>query len=347
MHSKWKDAEKQMKRLCTLYEGYRRTPIVSVHTTLIYRSLDLLYNHEPQTKLTFEPVRDILALYSTAPDEVTDYEFGKGKHYYSAVSSRGLPRFTSGGYYKNGANKFAPSARTMLETDYTMALTLQYAGFNEAAAQYLSRAVHMLADICCLPHAACWTYFSPKKGVHIGYEDLARIMYPDSVRTQTITPSDLRLFTNESLRKVLNSIVKAEADEVQEFLHSPEKEIKKRLLATEKNVAAFFFRFYKDISLPPERSHCIKSGMYCRPFADMPPMRTEVRSDGVHLINSATESELPGRPVFSVTHIRGNKFLLAAVHEKHGKVVEYGKKLSRRFSPNRRDQQLIFSETML
>lgn len=347
MHNKWKKAEKQMKKLCALYEEDRRTPIVSVHTTLIYRSLDLLYEHEPQSRLTLEPVRDILALFSTAPDDVSDYEFGKGKHYYSAVDSRGLPRFAFGGYYRNGANKFAPSARTMLETDYTMALTMQYAGFSENAAQYLSRAVHMLADICCLPHAACWTYFSPKKNVHVGYENLARIMYPDSVRTQRLKRADLRLFTDDSLQRVLNRIVKAETDEIAEFLRAPDKEIKKRLLAAEKAVAAFLFKFCSDISLPPKKSHCIASGMYCRPFKDMPVMRAEVRSDGIHLINTVTNTELPEHTVFSAAHIRGSSYVLAAVHEKHGRVVEYGKKLRRRFSPKRREQLVTFSETIL
>lgn len=343
MRKKWKEAVRQMKALCVKYSGFRRTPIVWVHTTLMYRSLDLLYNAAPQNKPILEPFRDILALYATAPDDMTDYEFGRGKHYYCAVSSRGIPRLTSGGYYKNGIKKFAPSARTQLETDYTMALTMYHAGFTEKSAEYLSRAAHFLGDICCLPHAACWTYFSAKKSVHVGYEDLARIMYPDSVRTQTIQRGDLRLFLDSSFRKVLNGFVKSEAAETAEFLADPEKEIKKRLLATERALAALLHKFCIDISLPPEKAHYIADGMLCRPFADMPEMEVSIKVDGVHLLTADTHREAKGAPAYSVTHIRSGLFTLAHVREKKGRVVTYGKKLPRPFTPRKNEQLFTFT----
>lgn len=106
------------------------------------------------------------------PDLPGDRHQGRGRHYYCAVSPKGVmqqPHPITGGYL-NGRHAPAPSPLSVLEGEYRIALALYRAGKFYAAMQSLSRAMHMLADVCCPPHSSGLTYFSRYGSVHKRYE---------------------------------------------------------------------------------------------------------------------------------------------------------------------------------
>ncbi len=132
-----------------------------VHKNLTLRTLVMLKYIRPESESVFAPIVKNLVPYSKRPDKKGDYENGMGRHYYCAASPSGREQSAINGYFKNGIGRCCKSARTMLEEDYTMALTMYIAGFYEKSAEFLGRALHMLSDIFLL-HAAfikatnCW-----------------------------------------------------------------------------------------------------------------------------------------------------------------------------------------------
>ena len=113
------------------------------------------------------------------PDRIGDRQQGRGMHYYCAVTPEGALRAKNeaAGCYCSGTGSTAPSALTMLEAEYRAALMLERAGHHTASQRSLSRAVHMLSDICCPPHTAGLTYFSRYAMTHKRYEAQAAELF--------------------------------------------------------------------------------------------------------------------------------------------------------------------------
>ena len=113
------------------------------------------------------------------PDRIGDRQQGRGRHYYCAVTPECAQRpiNEAAGCYCSGTGHTAPSALTMLEAEYRAALMLERAGNHTAALKSLSRAVHMLSDICCPPHTAGLTYFSRYAMTHKRYEGQAAELF--------------------------------------------------------------------------------------------------------------------------------------------------------------------------
>lgn len=233
----------------------RKTDSISVHKLLIRRALPLLCSVIPECEKFYETLTDTLIGNVCKPDSSGDREKGLGYHYYCSVSFIGTKQRPKGGYLRNGCMRFTPSAGTMLEEDYTMALTMYHAGHPDASAQYLARAIHMISDMCCLPHALGMTYFSPRKPLHQAYEDLAKSLYTDFIPEQTITENDLHIFDDEKgFCRVMNRSAEIQRPEADEVLAEPKTAITKRLHAAEKHVAALMYRFYADTVISPDRS---------------------------------------------------------------------------------------------
>lgn len=115
----------------------------------------------------------------TAPDTTGDRLNGKGMHYYCAVRPDGtpLPFHPVLGGFCNGNGNPAPSPLTMMDAEYRAALSLYRCGYYTPAFKSLSRALHMLADICCPPHSCGMTYFSKYAYVHKRYESQAQEVF--------------------------------------------------------------------------------------------------------------------------------------------------------------------------
>lgn len=343
----WRKTVKNMLVLREEYIKKRSSESISVHRTLIRRAMPLLFKHVPEAEKFYATIMPMLDENVTRPDRDGDYEKGAGRHYYCAANFIGIRLRPSNGYYKNGVGRFGKSARTMLEEDYTMALTMQKANFPEQAAIYLARAVHMVSDICCLPHATQMTYFSPKKKVHKAYEALARAMYPDSIPAQTPDPDAIRLFEcRECFGEALNFLAEEQIDEPKLLANSPAKLIINRIYAAECAVAAILKRFYEDLSLTPKECGCLCSGAKLVPMGNMPPLAAKITADGIRFTADTNTDHLEFYKfmcsgLFRIAHRHGGYFTLSPVNDPKGSCVVCGKNILRRFSP--RNKRLFFT----
>ena len=340
---KWKGAVLNMRALLNKYEPNKITELRSAHKNLVYRVLPQFYKLEPEAEKLFGPYLDDIIDEICAPDRDGDRENGTGRHYYCACSSFGTPQRTVGTYFKNGIIRFAPSARTFMEEDYTMALTMYRAGFVPEAMLYFSRSMHMLQDMCCLPHATRFTYYSPKKKMHRAYEDLAKMMYPDFVPEREIEEKDFHLLDDRrSFARAVNGFVKAVPQEIPLLLTDPEFAITHRLYETEKAVASMFMRFWEDINGKSSYPQLITDGMKFRIMHDLPPLSAKVTKKGIMFTNNGRRCALDlgfGRRavLFRAAHRGGGRFTFAPLSEVEGRVVSLTTGRLLPFDPGRED----------
>lgn len=346
---KWRNAAINMLRLRKEYLGRRTSESISVHRTLIMRALPLLYEHVPEAETFYEPLKELLIDNVTLPDRTGDYEKGTGRHYYCAASFLGTKYHTTEGYYRNGIMRFAKSARTMFEEDYTMALTMHRCAFAEQSAIYLARAIHMISDICCLPHATQMTYFLPKKHIHKAYEALARAMYPDSVPVQKLTAENICIFSSrECFMDSVNALAEVQIPEIRQLLSAPDDAIIKRLYAAESAVASLLNRFFEDIFLPPEKSRCLFNGAILASYKNKVCFTAEVSAKGIRF--TADDDAAPSDFVrfmcgnlFRAAHRCDGLFTLSPVSDPEGRCAVYGSDKPRRFTP--RSVRMLFDLT--
>lgn len=341
MNSKWKKVTDELQRLTKQYTAIKTQPQSQIHEDILIRALKLLDEVAPEASELIRPQLKIMLPYTTIADDNDDRENGAGRHYYCACNTNGKPFRPVCGYYKNGKDLFAKSARTMFEEDYTMALTMHQNGFVKQGAVYLARAVHMMSDMCCLPHAAKMTYFSKLRSVHIRYEDLARLMYPEFVPEQHITYNHLRRFAmRSSFSTAINTNSAAICRDAYEIFTDPELAIKKRLYDTEQAVAALLYRFYRDTKVTPLRGHYIVDGMVCHPFSEMPALKIKVIEKGITF-------ELDGVPVnsrlgsvFRAAHRHDGHYTLSPLGNSSGYVLSRQSRCLVPFDP--RDERQLF-----
>ena len=346
MNKTWELTVKKMNRLRDSYDAGRSSERTSVHKTLVLRSAGLLFSLIPEAQEIYAPLMNTLTANVCRPDEKGDAEKGMGKHYYCACESSGKRLTPVCGYYKNGLGRFSRSARTMMEEDYTMALTFRNAGSISQGGVALARAIHMLSDMCCLPHASKMTYVSNMRNIHKAYEELAEAVYPDFVPVQQITESDLRLFDDRvSFEAPLNSIAEKAAGELGRLIDDPLDAIMSRLYETERAVAALLYRYSEDIFLSPDDAHYIAPGMKLKLYggdtltADVTDKGVVLRSgDEIFTIDDAKNRRIS---VFSAAHRHDGEFTLSPAGDREGNVLS-GKKLSS-FDP-RNNSQLIIPE---
>lgn len=162
----------------------------SVHRGIVRAALLLLRQETyPAAERFSAEDAAIMIEEAAAPDQHGDRHQGRGLHYYNAVKADGtaLPLHPVTGGYCNGKGAPAPSPLSVLDAEYRMALALRLAGKDAASMKSLSRAMHMLADVCCPPHTCSLTYFSPYGTAHKRYESRAAEIFwgcpgdPDAV----------------------------------------------------------------------------------------------------------------------------------------------------------------------
>ena len=323
------------------YIALRTSESVSVHRILILRALPLLYSHVPEAADFYEPVKELLTENVTRPDRMGDYEKGKGRHYYCASNFLGIRCHASGGYYRNGIMRFAKSARTMLEEDYTMALTMYNCGFVEQSMIYLARAIHMISDICCLPHATQMTYFSPKGHIHKAYEALARAMYPDSVPVQTLQEEKTQLFSlRESFADSVNVLAEVQVSEIRQLFTSPDKAIVGRLHAAESAVVSLMNRFFEDIPLPHEKNNSLFNGAKLACYGGKVVFTARISAEGISFTADSYARDTDfvrfmSDNLFRAAHRCDGTFTLSPVNDSEGRCAVYGSDKPSRFSPHK------------
>ena len=322
---KWCSVVKKMNLLTSKYNKARKTEKRNVHQTIVLRSLIVLKMVYPETEKFYAPMLKTMMQYAKRPDRKTDYENGKGYHYYCACSPDGkrLPRIN--GYYMNGKGETAKSARTMLEEDYTMAITMYRTGFNEKSAEFLGRAVHMLSDICCLPHSSGMTYFSKKRNVHKAYEALAEAIYPEFVPQQKTNALPPYFLIHSDFEKSVNRIVEKSMKEIPFFIDDPFRHISQQLNDTEIYTASLLLRFYQDTLLPEDEVYFVSTSSKCRIFPKSDPLSVQVTKNGIifHGLNPSPDSKINVTlKAFYVAHRRDGLFTLSPASEKKDCVLE-------------------------
>lgn len=314
-----------------------------VHRTLLLRTLILLKEMYPETESVFSPVMRTFMSSVKRPDRKGDYEKGMGRHYYCAKSVSGKELSTANSYYRNGAGKFAKSARVMFEENYTMALTMYRADFSKQWADHLGRAVHMLSDMCCLPHTASMTYFSAAGKLHKSYENFAELIYPDHVPVQ-ISPEIPEIFTSgNSFADDLNTIAMDTAQGLDELADDPFKAVCRHLQRTELILAAFLLRFLSDTQSTDRTAHYITSNSGCKLLKSSSPLTIKVIEDGItfHGVNPSPESKINVTDtVFYAAHRYDGLFTLSPARDKKGVVLEVcdGKFVWKKFDPVHSEQ---------
>ncbi|MCR4888511.1 MAG: hypothetical protein K5979_04935 [Ruminococcus sp.] len=329
---------KELRELAKIYLSERNSEPRCVHRTLLLRSLIILKKLIPETEDFFAPIMKNLMPYAKRPDKKGDYENGMGRHYYCALSVNGKELSPVNGYYRNGVKHFCKSARTMFEEDYTMALTMQRAGYMDMCGKFLGRAVHMLSDMCCLPHTASMTYFSTGRKFHKAYEDLAEAIYPELVPEQL--PEKLPdLFENrETFADDLNRIALETAGGLTAVQSTPLEAVKEHLLRTERILVKFLIRFYEDLTTPEREAHFLTNNSGCRLMKGTAPLTIKVTEKGIilHGVNPSPESKVNVTDmVFYAAHRHDGLFTLSPAKDDEGKVLEIsgGKMQLRKFDP--------------
>lgn len=329
---------KDLHELADKYLSERTAEPKCVHRTLLLRSLIILKKLYPETEDFFAPLIKTMMPYAKRPDKKGDYENGMGRHYYCALNLRGGEMKKVNSYYRNGMKKHSKSARTMFEEDYTMALTMQHADRMDECGKFLGRAVHMISDMCCLPHTASMTYFSSGKDFHKGYERLAEAIYPELVPEQL--PQKLpKLFTShDSFADDINSIVLETAGALRTIKDDPVETVKAQLLRTELVICALLMRFYNDHTAKEHEAHYILNGSGCRLLKGTDVMTIKITKEGIsfHGVNPSPESKINITNMhFYAAHRHDGLFTLSPVKDQEGLVLEASGKrfLLRKFNP--------------
>ena len=311
----------------------------SVHHILLERAFNILKENSGAKADIIAPMMKYMLHVVKKPDNKNDYEKGMGRHYYCAVSYAGKTLYPVCGYYPNGLGRFGKSARSMLEENYTMALTMYHAGFIKQASSFLGRAVHMLCDICCLPHSACMTYFSPSGKLHHAYEDAAELLYPDKVPPahQNI---DNFFSDRNSFESSLNNISETVCAEIPQLHRDPITEITGRLYDSELKTANLLYRFTEDIRLSPQEAHYITDGTELIPLgAPLAPIKVRVTENGLALIQKGkrlAHTYSRNKKYFSAAYRMNNLFTIAPARSQHNLVITDGSFKS--FDPRNKDQ---------
>lgn len=309
-----------------------------VHKNLTLRTLVMLKYIRPESESVFAPIVKNLVPYSKRPDKKGDYENGMGRHYYCAASPSGREQSAINGYFKNGIGRCCKSARTMLEEDYTMALTMYIAGFYEKSAEFLGRALHMLSDMCCIPHVTSMTYFSAARSFHKSYELLAEAIYPDFVPEQRKTRLPDYFSDHSSFESDINKIVAETANGISDVKNDPIKAISEHLLRTERILAKFLIRFLDDLTAPEREAHYITTGSGCRFLRGTAPVTVKITEKGItfHGVNPSPESDINVTDrTFYAAHRHDGLFTISPVKDDSGRVLEVsdGKLVWRKFDP--------------
>lgn len=314
-----------------------------VHKNLTLRTLVLLKYLRPESEDIFAPIAKTLVVFSKRPDKQGDYEKGPGRHYYCATTPHLKNQSSVNSYFRNGKGKCYKSARAMFEEDYTMALTMYIAGFYKKSAEFLGRAIHMISDMCCIPHVTCMTYFTPAKVFHKSYELLAETIYPDKVPQQTICEIPDYFTSRNNFKDALNQLALDTAKGLKDISTDPIASISSHLLRTERVIAALLIRFIDDISSHESDAHYITNNSGCRIMRGTAPLTIKITEKGItfHGVNPSPDSKINvTRRTFYAAHRHDGLYTLSPVKDNIGRVLEVsdGKLVWHKFDPVRGEQ---------
>ena len=220
------------------------------HQDITTKALALL-EKEKKTRVVnfYQDYHEQLLKGCTEPDKKGDIDKGAGRHYYSCVNPKGKELSKTNGYYQNRLGKFLRSARTLLEENYTAALSYYKSGNPEEAMHYLGRAIHFLEDMGCTVHVANMRYLPKTSNPHHAFEK-----HIDTTCVKhTADRFDKRLnkvYEKDSFEDAANKLVGYSSKFVAMISHLDPRAFddtaKNALPVTQQNVMALLISFYND-----------------------------------------------------------------------------------------------------
>ncbi len=223
------------------------------HSAIFESALEILKNDKKtEAYKFFEEHNDRISYGVIVPDFKGDRNKGSGMHYYSPCDKNGnLIQKTYTGFYPNRLGKYAPSARTMLEENYTMSF-IQFANnMSDMALDSLGRCIHFISDIGCTVHTTNLISLPTKNNPHHNYEKYA-LANMSRFHTTSGDKSLYDAYMNKSIGEMLNILslesAKYYADVKAVKDTTFENALRNMLSKTEQHAAAFLNAYYEGLS---------------------------------------------------------------------------------------------------
>lgn len=243
------------------------------HTSIFESALEILKNDgKIDAYKFFEEHKDRISYGVIVPDFKGDRNKGSGMHYYSSCDKNGSAiQPTYNGFYVNRLGQYAPSARTMLEENYTMSL-IQFANnMTDMALDSLGRCIHFISDIGCTVHTTNLISLPFKNNPHHCYEKYA---LANMDRFHTLKGNDILYdaYLYKSIGEMLNILslesakYYADVKSVQDTTF--ENALMNMLPLTEQHVAAFMNAYYERLSENTEKALKVKKNMKIKSACD-------------------------------------------------------------------------------
>ncbi|MCD8095860.1 MAG: zinc dependent phospholipase C family protein [Ruminococcus sp.] len=145
------------------------------HKDITKRAIEMFESeNKPRLAAFYKEYEDELLRGCVAPDNDGDYDKASGAHYYACANIKGKAVSGKGGYYPNRLGEYSKSARTMLEENYTCALSLYKNNRIDEAMYALGRAIHFVEDMSCPPHTSNIKYHDKPNNAHHAFENHAK-----------------------------------------------------------------------------------------------------------------------------------------------------------------------------
>ena len=232
------------------------------HEDITKKALRLL-EKEGKTRQAqfFAPYHSAILSGCVEPDHEGDTDRGAGMHFYSCRTPKGKELKAVNGYYKNRLGKFAKSARTLLEENYTSALCLYKSGRLADGMHYLARAIHFIEDLSCTVHVCNVEWEERATNLHHAYENSVNI----TCSRYTAEEFDKRLlktYDSDSFENAANKLCVAAARFLEDIIPLDPgafaKTADSTLKMAQQNVMALLMKFYDDVN--SQRSNYITDG---------------------------------------------------------------------------------------
>lgn len=224
----------------------------NTHKDILEKALQILKMQDDKTYYDFFiNHKNTLLKACTEPDSKGDIDRGSGLHYYCASSKKGAELENVGGYYRNRHKRFNRTARTMLEENYTMALSLYKSGETLAAIHQLGRAIHFIQDIGCTVHSSGIMYMDREKNPHNFFESLAQKEYTNIEAPQTIN-KQIKKACETSLEQAANRLAMFSSKYAPDVMTVDKDKLiqicRSTIPAAQQYTACLMIRFYNDIN---------------------------------------------------------------------------------------------------
>lgn len=243
------------------------------HSSIFESALEILKNDDKiDAYRFFEEHKDRISYGVIVPDFKGDRNKGSGMHYYSSCDKNGnalKPSYT--GYLANRLSKYAPSARTILEENYTMSF-IQFANdMTDMALDSLGRCIHFISDIGCTVHTTNLISLPIKNNPHHCYEKYA-FSNMSRFHASSGDESLYEAYLNKSIGEMLNVLsgesakYYADVKAVQDTTF--ENALSNMLPKTEQHVAAFMNAYYARLSENTDNALRVKKNIRIRSVCD-------------------------------------------------------------------------------